>query len=237
VAELASTGATVCIVHTTLGFVPEYKSIIEAGITVIEDISEGIGAHNGEQKCGTFGTITIIAMEVENVITSGGGVVIASGSRKESVLLKRYSREFSVESLLPDMNAALGLTQVQDIERYIQRRREIAGVYVKAVMASRHGMLSQAGDAENVFYSFPIVVESGMVDCIQYAKKNGVETMPAFENSILARYGTEICSHDKADKQLPGAFSLLNRCLLFPCYPSLGNKEVSLIQKILTTLP
>ncbi len=236
-AEMASAGAAACILHTTLGFVPEYESIAESGIPIIEDISEGIGAHNGEIKCGTFGTITIIAMEVDHVITSGGGVIIASGSRKESSLLKRYSREFPAQRLLPDMNAALGLTQIQDIERYIQKRREIAGIYVKAVMSSRHGMLSQTGDAENVYYSFPVIVESGMADCIQYAKKNGAESRPAFENSILAHYGTEIFSEGRIDKQLPKAYSLLNRCLLFPCYPSLSSKDVSLIQKILTTLP
>ena len=43
------------------------------------------------------------------------------------------------DALLPDMNAALGLTQLREIEGFLKARRAIAEVFSQAVARSRHG--------------------------------------------------------------------------------------------------
>ena len=66
-----------------------------------------------------------------------------------------------------------------------------------------------------------------MNDVRKYARKKGVETLPAF----AGRMDTE------ADIGCPCAKKLLMSTLLFPLYPTLGKKNVQLVSKVLSTLP
>lgn len=177
------------VTHTTLGFVPAMEAIAALGVPVIEDVSEGIGANTGEERVGRFGRFVIVGMEPEDVITAGGGTLLLAASKSDRAALRRRVEELSADALLPDMNAALGLTQIREIERFVARRAEIAGVYARALMRGRHRAPVQPGDAQNVYLSFPVLVEGSVSDVVTYARKKGVEAQQAFSAVMLARYG------------------------------------------------
>ncbi|MFP4114695.1 MAG: DegT/DnrJ/EryC1/StrS family aminotransferase [Spirochaetota bacterium] len=177
------------VTHTTLGFVPEMETLSGLGVPVIEDISHGIGANTGEQRVGRFGRFVLVAMEPDGVITAGGGTLLLTASKSDRSALRKAADVLSSEAMLPDMNAALGLTQIKEIEKFVSRRAEIAAVYSRAIMRGRHRSPVQPGEAENVYLTFPVLVEGSVQDVTAYARKKGVETAPAFEESVLARYG------------------------------------------------
>jgi len=183
------------VARTALGFVPEMESIAAFGVPIIEDISEGIGANTGEQRLGRFGRFVLVAMEPESVITAGGGSLLLAASKSDRASLRRAAQELSSDSLLPDMNAALGLTQIREIEKFIARRAEIAAVYTRAIMRGRHHAPVQPGEAQNVFLTFPVLIEGSVGDVIAYARKKGVEATQVFTSSILDRYGRS--DHDE----------------------------------------
>lgn len=243
------------VTHTALGFVPDMEALVSLGVPLIEDVSEGMGANTGEERVGRFGRFVIAGMEPDDVITAGGGTVLLAASRTDRTSLGRLAGELSSDALLPDMNAALGLTQIREIEKFIARRAEIAAIYAKAILRGRHRTPVQPGDAQNVFLNFPVVVEGSVADVVAYAKKKGVEAAQAFRSVALARFG--VTDRDPAgeaaptsvagpasvapppipESDLPRARSLLLRCLEFPLYPSLTSKEVASIERVLTTLP
>jgi dTDP-4-amino-4,6-dideoxygalactose transaminase len=254
VANASGPGVKAIIVHYTMGIIPDISALTELGIPIIEDISEGFGGITAERKIGTYGQYTIVGLEAEHVVTAGGGAVVLPVGKRERAELKRATDDIPREVILADMNAALGIQQVKRIEQFIEKRREIASIYHRAILRGRHKMLVQAGEADNVYYSFAVVLANGAREVIQYARKKQVEAVRAFEFSILGQIASRstlpVFSGAPANqdavfekdvesvlKDFPKAQSLYLRCILFPLYPSLAKRDVERIEKVLTTLP
>lgn len=222
--------ADALVVDTALGFCPDLEGLAALGIPIVEDVSQGLGAHTGDRRAGTFGRYTIVGLEPDHVVTAGGGALVVASTRKESSALKSRGDELPPEVLLPDVNSALGLTQIKELESFLERRRELAGRFTRALSGSRHRVPAQPGDGENVFYSFPVLLETGMNEVIAYARKHDVEAVAAFSGSLLA------ARTDRADG-LPTAKGYLMRCVRFPLYPLLKNSESERVARVLSTLP
>ncbi len=255
--------AAAVITSTHLGFVPDMDRVAATGLAVIEDISQGMGSHTGEQRAGRYGRFALLAMEPESIITAGGGTLVLSRIKKERAALRRLATELQSDALLPDMNAALGTTQIKEIERYIARRAEIASIYSRALMRGKHRAINQPGDAESVWFSFPVVVAGSSAEVQSYARSKGVETARPFADSVLSRYGvgaeaelsSAVMEDDEAADagdvkvghapniktvpigEFPNATELLLRCVVFPLYPSLSGKEVEAVERVILSLP
>jgi dTDP-4-amino-4,6-dideoxygalactose transaminase len=219
------------VLETTLGYTPVAGSL---GVPIIEDISQGVGGHDGRERAGSRGDVVVMGLEPEHIITAGGGAVVLAAGRKLHTGLKRLADSLGRDLLLPDMNSSLGLTQIKEIESFVAKRSEIAQIFSRAMMRSKHKTPVQPGDGENVFFSFPVLLNSGLKDVATYARKNGVETRPAFTDAILGRFG-EVDTGASPD--LPNAKAWLMRCILFPLFPTLTKKDLELITRVLGTLP
>lgn len=181
-----ASGVRAVLVHYGVGIIPDIQSIVDLGVPVIEDVSEGLGGMTAERRIGTYGQYTIVGLEPAHIITTGGGAAVLASGKRERNDLRRISESLPRELLLPDMNAALGIQQVKRVEQFVQKRREIASIYNRALLRGRHRMLLQPGDAENVFHSFAVVLAGGAREVIQYARKKQVECIYAFENTLFA---------------------------------------------------
>ena len=201
----AAEGVSAIVVHASLGFVPDMEALLALGLPLIEDISQAVGAHTGSRKLGALGNYTIVSLEPDGIITAGGGVLLLCRSRREMGALARFTETLESGTFLPDFNAALGITQIRNVEKFIQRRKEIAGIFAHSSAQARHRMLSQKGEAENIFFSFPVLLASGMKDVQAYARKKGVETKAAFTESILAYVPRERETADSMDAAAPSA--------------------------------
>ncbi|MFP3958788.1 MAG: DegT/DnrJ/EryC1/StrS family aminotransferase [Spirochaetaceae bacterium] len=218
------------IVDTALGFCPDLEGLAALGMPMIEDVSQGIGAHTGDRRAGSFGRYTVVGLEPQHVITAGGGALVLAAGRKAASTLRSRAEAFRAEVLLPDVNSALGLTQIKELERFIERRRELAARFSRALTGGAHKTPVQSGDGENVHYSFPVVLETGMKDVIAYARKHDVEAVSAFGDSILA-------GRSELQEELPVSRDYLLRCVLLPLYPLLKNSESERVSRVLSTLP
>lgn len=241
----------VVVTTAPLGITPDLASILELGIPVIEDVSHSLGAQRGELKAGSAGRVVVLSLEPDDIITTGGGAAVIARGPKERSALKRALDAASSFSLLPDMNAALGIAQLKELPRYLARRSEIAERFSGQVLrSSRHrGLVSPATEGASG-YLYPVLLSSSVKDVIAYAKKNEVEVIPAFDDSIVAAFtraaqsqaeSTDAQESSAANpldaEQYPSAYNLFLRCVLFPLYPSLTNKEVEHLGKVLSTLP
>ena len=231
------------VAASTLGFAPDLESLQELPVTLIEDVSQGLGANTGTHSVGTVGHFTICGMEPEHIITSGGGAAVFARGRKERAALKTVCDTLPRELFLPDMNAALGLIQALEVERLVQRRKEIAAVYARSAAQGRHKTAVQLGDGENVFFSFAVLVESAAGEVVAYARKKSIEVVTAFESSVIGyasvprEEGAEVDPLLPEATVCPNARRFLLRTLLFPLYPMLKRDEVELVQRVLATLP
>ena len=219
-----------CLVDSPVGFVPDMNALAELNVPIIEDVTNCVGAIADGGKAGRFGRFVIIGLEEENIITAGGGALALSQTKRDLGILRKAAVGLDQSGLLPDFNAALALTQLRNIEEFISKRRDIAQIYHSAIMKGRHRTLSQDGNSENVYFSFPVILDGGVREVMKYARSKNIVTRETFCESTFSRILTDSVN-------CPNAQALYLRCILFPLYPMLGRANIQEISRVLSTLP
>jgi len=176
------------------------------GLAVIEDAAEAHGAEYlsrrglpGERwtRCGSFGAMSCFSFYANKLITTGeGGMVLtddpALAERVRSLrnLCFRSDRRFYHEELgfnfrLTNLQAALGLGQLERFERIVARKRAVGQAYVQRL--GELGCLQIAHEepwARSVYWMNGVVLdESTGLDAPTFATRllaRGVETRPFF---------------------------------------------------------
>ncbi len=228
--QVMGKGACAVVVYHSQGIMPDMQKIRDFDVPIIEDASQALGAYTEAGKAGSFGDCVIINLDPQNIVTAAGGALLLSRGRK---LINAVNEEISGNEqiyLLPDMNCALGFQQFHQIEHFIEKRRELAALFEKAVLKNRHHMLHQMIEGEPSSFTCTVVINGSVSDVISYSTKNGVETDHAFRDAAL-RFA------ENADADVPAARKLLLRCLQFPLYPMLSKDNTSQILKVLSTIP
>jgi len=243
-------GVEICavVLHHTLGFQPDSKSIAELGFPVIEDVSQSYGkiikkedADGGanavadsnaskekeEPQVNTNGIFCILGLEERDMLTSGGGALLFAMNRKDAAELRNFAG-IANEYCLPDINAALAVVQFKEVQRNLQKRREIAGVYSQAGLRTRHKRFIPLAEDGYNNYSFSLVLETGLKDVIAYARKKDIIVESAFDNTLTA---SGLCGN------CPVSSSLSLRTVLFPLYPRLRSSEAERVSRLIMTLP
>lgn len=218
-------------VHTPLGYCAELSGLEENGMAVVEDCSLGLGGSRNGRPVGSFGRFAIVAFEPQHIITTGGGAAAFAKSSRQRTALRAAAAALPPGCYMPDMNGALGVTQLKELSRFVERRQELEKRFADALQRTRHSRPVSAEEVEGVPSGFAVLLESSGTEIVAYAKKHGVEVSYAFSGSIYAA--------DAAVQSLnlPNAARFYLRCLQFPLYPSLSKSEVESIQKVLSTLP
>ncbi|MCL2295204.1 MAG: DegT/DnrJ/EryC1/StrS family aminotransferase [Spirochaetes bacterium] len=216
------------IVDSPLGYMPEFAKIAELGVTLIEDISNSFGASVEEKKSGSFGDYIIMNMDPDKIVTAGTGTFVAVKSKKNRELFRNRVLEYEKDIFLPDLNAALAMHQVNNLEKIINARNDLAVIYSQAVMKTKNKTFAQTNNSCNAFTAFPVIAEGSTKEIKKYALKKGVEVLDAFSDSIISKANIEEC---------PEAKALNMRCLIFPLYPNIGKNNAEKIVKIISTLP
>jgi dTDP-4-amino-4,6-dideoxygalactose transaminase len=223
-------GCAAFILFEPFGILPDKTQLVELGIPVIEDASQSLNAQRDGSKAGTLGNFAVYGLEQGSPVTSGGGALLFTANKRDSSILKNCAEDLRGELNLTDYNAALGLAQLRNLERSIERRRELESKFKMELARTRHHGFNQIGEGAIGLWSFAVILESGMRDAILHAKKNGIEAAPAFEGSSVMGQGF-------SESLCPGARSLAMRCLLFPLHEKISSKDAGTIAKVLATLP
>jgi perosamine synthetase len=218
------------IMHDALGLLPEPESIAALGIPVIEDMSTALGAYRGESRAGSLGRVAILGLEPDSIVTSGGGALVLAFGKREGTVLRNLAETIDPEVRMTDYNAALGLAQLRNMESAIARRRELAAAFAQSLARTRHRLISQGGEGECGYWALPVSIASSVKDVVAYAGKKEVDTVLAFDGSLLSKGLVP-------ESSCPNARSIALRCLLFPLHQRIGAAAAQKIAKVLATLP
>jgi perosamine synthetase len=134
-----------------LGNVGEVKKLVETSleykIHLIEDAAESLGSRSNEGKhAGTFGTLSAISFNGNKIITTGGGGAILTNDTEKATLVRHLSTQAksgSIKSLshdllgfnyrMPNLNASLGVSQLNRITKTLEAKNKIAFHYSKGL--------------------------------------------------------------------------------------------------------
>ena len=135
-----------CVPMHTFGHPVEIdtlKNLCDAwNITLVEDAAESLGSTYQGRQTGTFGTLAALSFNGNKIITTGGGGAVltrdpALGERAKhlSTTAKQpHAYEFIHDEVgynyrMPNINAALGCAQLEQLPRFLQRKRALAEQY------------------------------------------------------------------------------------------------------------
>ena len=168
------------------------------GLYVIEDAAEAIGQTCGTRPCGSFGDISIFSFYPNKHVTTGeGGMVVTDDAalmeRARSLrnLCFQPERRFVHEELgwnyrMTNLQAALGMAQLENLDRHLSRKREIGRLYDSLLSGCGHIQrpLQRTGDAENLYWVYGVVLNDGVefdaVVAMRELAKSGIGTRPFF---------------------------------------------------------
>ncbi len=218
------------LLHFPLGNIPDLEELRAVDLPVIADISTAFGADYKGVPFSSFADILVLNLEAEGMITAGGGAAVFSSTRKYSAIMKTAAQVIPEISFLTDINSSLGLIQFNQKESFLEKREAIKEIFMVSLMKGRHKTFSTKDGVLQIPFSFPVLLEGHVREVRQYARKRGIRTHAAFEDSALARYQLDSFS-------CLNAGSILKRAILFPLYPLLSKKNIEIISKVLSTLP
>jgi perosamine synthetase len=179
-------------------------------LQVVEDAAEAHGADYRGRRIGSFGTSSTFSFYANKLLTTGeGGMLLvdddhlAERARRLRNLGFQPGRRFLHAELgfnyrLTNMQAALGLAQVDRMDEIVARKRRMGQAYTER-LSEVAGLELQVQQpwARSVFWMFGLVLsEDTGLDAEQFAarlKSTGVETRPFFlgmhEQPVLREQG------------------------------------------------
>ena len=133
---------TCCLPMHTFGFplrIKELKNVCDKWkIPIIEDSAEALGSVSNKRQVGSFGKISVFSFNGNKIITAGGGGAIVTDYEelgKESKFLSTTAKrpheyeyihdEVGYNFRMPNLNAALACAQIEQLDVFLERKREL----------------------------------------------------------------------------------------------------------------
>ena len=219
------------VVPHLFGLAADLKPLLELDVPVIEDCAQSIGATYYQRPVGTIGAVALFSFYATKVITTGeGGMVvcnsgdIAARIRDLKTYDKRDDYKVRFNYKMTDIQAALGIVQLQRLESIIRRRKAIAAEYNRAFNSC--DLKLPPTDGDHIYYRYVLGLNMDSRPWIRELARRGIVCdrpihFPLHRNLKLGGYPVT----DKAWKQ----------SLSIPIYPALTDQEIRRIIDSVTT--
>lgn len=167
-------------------------------LTMIEDAAEAHGQTYKNTSCGSFGDISIFSFYPNKLITTGeGGMIVtddeqlAERCRQLRNLCFQPQRRFIHEELgwnyrMTNLQAALGLAQLEQWDAFVERKRKMGKLYTK-MLRDIPGIqlpLEKTDYADNLYWVYGIVLKDEVpFDAVEAMRRLGdlkIGTRPFF---------------------------------------------------------
>lgn len=138
---------TLAVICTGIGGAPDdIAAAADWGVPVISDCAQAIGARVGMRNVGSSGTCTILSFGSTKMLSAGAGGAflgdeqlgadVAALARSELTPeeYKRSGFRLTYGQHMSDLTAGLASAQLQRLDAMVERRREIAAAYDRALL-------------------------------------------------------------------------------------------------------
>ncbi len=198
---------------------------------VIADISQSFGTAREGIAPGSSADISIMSFEHSDIVSCGGGCAVAFRTEEIFSPIASQVRKLHDHIALGDMNSALGIIQMGQMEENVARRSSFHRRFFLASQRNRHHSYASAGEeyAHNG-YTFILTLEGKYEESEAFAKKHGILTERAFHNALIEETREAFTSY-------PRAAGIATRTMRFPLYPFLTEKEVQQIERVIAHIP
>lgn len=200
------------------------------GIVLIEDAAEALGSCYRGAHVGHHGLLSILSFNGNKIATTGGGGAILTNDESLADRAKHITTtakishpweyihdEIAYNYRMPNLNAALGLAQVQNLPKVLARKRALARRYEEAFEGvSNIRFFSEAAFARSNYWLNAILVESDLTSVLEFSREQGI-----FARPLWAPLHSLLMYKNCPAMDLTGANELSKRVLTLPSGPKL----------------
>ena len=186
-----------CMPMHTFGFpveLDEIESLCKKyNINLVEDASESLGSFYKKKHLGTFGKISAISFNGNKIITTGGGGMILTNDKilaNKAFHLTTTAKvkhdwnynndEVGFNYRLPNLNAALGVAQMELLAKILKAKRDVAKKYQD--WGDKNGIaFVKETKSTTANYWLNSIITKNITErdkFLQYSNNSGVKTRP-----------------------------------------------------------
>lgn len=190
-----------CIPMHTFGHPVHLDELIEVcneyHLDMVEDAAESIGSLYKGKHTGTFGKVGVISFNGNKTITTGGGGMMLFQDEKLGKLAKYLTTQAKVPHQwefvhdhigynyrMPNINAALGCAQMEQLDVFLKNKRETAEKY-KSFFANYSDIefFNEPENCQSNYWLNVVILndKQAQQDFLTYTNEHGVTTRPVWE--------------------------------------------------------
>jgi perosamine synthetase len=221
-------------------------------LLVIEDAAEMIGQTYRDKPCGSFGNLSTFSFYPNKHVTTGeGGMIVTDddtlAARCRSLRNLAFSgpRRFVHQELgwnfrMTNMQAAVGLAQLERLDEFLARKRHIFARYTEllAGVPGLHLPVTRTEFAENVNWVYGVVIDEAVpfdaAEAMARLGKLGIGTRPFFwpmhEQPVFEKMGLF------TGEQYPAAECIARRGFYLPSGLALTDEQMERVAAAVRTV-
>jgi len=209
---------TACLPMHTFGFPVRLDEIAQIcqqdHIPLVEDAAESLGSFYKEQHAGIMGKTAAISFNGNKIITTGGGGMVLTNDAEIAKIAKHITMtakvphkwafehdEVGYNYRLPNLNAALGVAQMESLPGFVFEKRELAAAYQQWGSENGVQFAQEPNNTQSNYWLNSIVTEDqqSRVEWLQQTNDLGVMTRPAWTPMHLLEINKGAVSTDMSN--------------------------------------
>ncbi len=159
---------------------------------LVSDSAESLGGNYKGKRCGSYGDISVISFSYSKIVTTSLGGAVLTDNKEYYERMKYLANQAKAKSsvyihkevgynyLMSNLNAGLGVSQLNHLDFLIKRKKEIFNLYKKLFLGIDG--ISVIGDKEgSAYWQNGIVVNKGGAEqIVDELIKEGIEARRGF---------------------------------------------------------
>jgi len=210
-------------VHT-FGFACNIEELRQLNVPILEDACQAFGFKLGSKLAGTIGDVGVFSFHPTKCLTSGEGGMLVSDNfeiiQRAREILESTKFGLNNGSVISDVNASLGISQLTRYQTFLDRRSFIKDLYNDSL--------------SSYLINYPTNIEDNLSFRYVFRMKSDFEHISKYfsDNGVVVRRGVDQLLHRSV--RIPStdylnAENLFEENISIPFYPSLTDDEISRI--------
>ena len=210
-------------------------------LSVIEDAAESIGSEYKGKKAGSIGDMGVFSFHGTKMMTTGeGGMVVTNNEKffEKLIMLNEQGRNPKIKKAfwseilgykfkMSNLQAALGLAQIERVDDLLQRKIEIFHIYKKNLSDIKNISLNAEPEYVKNSYWMPTLIFDKLLNIdreklIQYFGERNIDVRPFF-------YPISLFPFFENKEENVVSYGIYNRGINLPSYHDMTDDEIELV--------
>jgi aminotransferase in exopolysaccharide biosynthesis len=224
------------------------KECKKKNIALVEDAAEALGTfykvgNLRGKHAGTVGDLGCLSFNGNKIITSGGGGMIITNNKTYADKARYLTTQAVDDQInyihnsigynyrLTNIQAAVGLAQLEKIETFLEKKKNIFQQYKKKFKNNKYIKIAKKPDFaknNNWMISFLLNNNKLLSKLIKFLQKNKIQTRPMWLPNHLQKPYSNYQSY-----KISRAVELQKKTINLPCSTNLSNKNINKVVKVI----